>query len=190
VSQNKTKQKSSQEPKRANKDGSSVFVLQLLPRTYIIKPFSLHIAYAEGDILLPKVYVTFVVLKNMKQRIGSGPATGVMWGEGGFIHTVACRGLAYKLVAVMTGLGVQIVLFAFIDVAYRLDKRKERTMRRSKSEQQQREQPHDKKLSDRKSDMFVSTTRKIISVVISSCFIFISNRRLTIRILTMRSLGR
>jgi len=45
----------------------------------------LHIAYAEGDILLLKVYVTFVVLKNMKQRIGSGPATGVMWEEG--FHT-------------------------------------------------------------------------------------------------------
>lgn len=108
----------------------------------------------------------------------------------GFIHTVACKGLAYKLVAVMTGLGIQIVLFAFIDFTYRLDKRKERTMRRSKSERQQREQPHDKKLSGRKSDMFVSTTRKIISVVISCCHIFISNTRLTIGILTMLSLGR
>lgn len=85
VSQNETKHKSSQEPKRTNKDGSSVFVLRLLPITYIIKLFSLHIAYAEGDILLLKVYVTFVGLKNMKQRIGSGPATGVMWEEG--FHT-------------------------------------------------------------------------------------------------------
>jgi hypothetical protein len=43
-------------------------------------------AYAEGDILLLKAYVMFVVLKNMKQRIGSGPARGVRVEAEGF-HT-------------------------------------------------------------------------------------------------------
>jgi hypothetical protein len=52
IQRQNNKKKGSQELKKANKDGSSVFVPPLYPRTYIIKLFSLHIAYAEGDILL------------------------------------------------------------------------------------------------------------------------------------------
>jgi hypothetical protein len=138
---------------RANK---YVFSLPSSTHSEIIKPLSLACISWRGYFVTGRVcYVC--CLKNIWERIGNGPVRG-----GDIIHTVACTGLAYKLVAAKSGLDVHIAQSAFIDVMCRPDKRKERRVRRNKSERQQREQPHDKSLVGARSNMLVSMRERKI----------------------------